>query len=383
MRESELLDLIYGVLADAGQWPHVLTAVSDYLGAVGGIVTYAGPDGRGFMTSGRLDDSLQELYLKHYLWNAWSTAMKEAPPGQVVFGTSHFDHRVLRRSAFFADILAPQGIADAMGSSHPALAVGGGVGGFGFMLSERGRDKVGEKARRFQRLLPHLGRALDASLEIGRYAHHSAQFEVILQTMPQAAFLLDAQGRILFANTPAHALLQSGDGLCYHDSRLTASLPAQRRALTGYINAALDAAHGTAATLLEPLRLKRPSESPELIVMPVPLPPAAFPLWELNDRAQLLLSVLDPVLQRLAAADMVQKTFGLTPAQARVAVLIGAGLSGPQTAASLGLSLPTVKAHLARSFEKIGVNSQAALVRLFTSLPAEPPSEPSAAPQPP
>jgi len=161
---------------------------------------------------------------------------------------------------------------------------------------------------------------------------------------------------------------------CQHPRHRCLGLIEARPALAASINAALTVAGGTAARLLEPLRLQRPSESPELIVMPVPLPPAAFPLWEVHDWARLLVTVVDPVSQRLAAAEMVATTFGLTPAQARAAVLIGAGLSGPQTAASLGLSLPTVKTHLARSFQKIGVNSQAALVRLFASLPSEPPS---------
>jgi DNA-binding CsgD family transcriptional regulator len=41
-------------------------------------------------------------------------------------------------------------------------------------------------------------------------------------------------------------------------------------------------------------------------------------------------------------------------------------------AAALGLSLPTVRTHLAHSFEKIGINSQAALVKFSASLPCEP-----------
>jgi len=376
MRESEVLDLIYGVLADPGQWPRVLTAVSDYLGAVGGMVTYASPDGRGFMSSGRLDDDLQEYYLKHYLWNVWSNAMKEVPPEQVVIGASRFEDRTLRRTGFYTDILAPQGIVDGMGTRHLSLSVDGGVGGFGFMLSDRGRDKAKEKVRKFQRLVPHLNRAFDASLQMGRYRHHGAQFDVLLQAMPQAAFLLDPRGAILSTNPAADALLRSADGLSYQNSELTASLSGERRALSRWIKRALESTGGTAVAPPEPLRLARPSEKPDLVMMPVPLPPAAFPLWELHDRARLLLSVIDPVSQRLAAAATVRSTFGLTPAQARVAVLVGAGLSGPQTAASLGLALPTVKAHLARCFEKIGVNSQAALVKLFAALPAPPPDGP-------
>jgi len=372
MRESDVLDLIYGVLAAPDQWPNVLTGVSDYLGAIGGMIAHCAVRGESFLITGRLSDECGDLYLKQHASNCWTDRTRFLPPGQAAVASSLVDERELRKTAFYADILAPQGIVNGLGANHISMMVDGGVGGFVFMLSERGNDKAQEGLENLQRLVPHLNRALDAGIQIGRYRQHGPQFETILQAMPQAAFLLDGRGGVLYANPAAETLLQSGDGLVYRDRRLTAALSDECTAFARWIEGALSAASGTAGTLYEPLRLMRPSGKPALVMMPVPLPPPVFPLWELLDRARLLLNVIDPVSQRLAAAVTVEKAFGLTPAQARVAVLVGAGLSAPQAAAALGLSLPTVKTHLAHSFEKIGINSQAALVKLLASLPADP-----------
>jgi len=105
--------------------------------------------------------------------------------------------------------------------------------------------------------------------------------------------------------------------------------------------------------------------------VPVPLPPPAFSLWELSDTARLLVLIIDPNARNLAAAAALQAGFGLTTAEARVATLIGSGLSGPQAAQVLGVSPATVKTHLGRCFEKLGVRSQVELARMLSALPPD------------
>ena len=117
---------------------------------------------------------------------------------------------------------------------------------------------------------------------------------------------------------------------------------------------ALRVAGGSSDELGEPLRLTRLSGAAPLLVIPVPLPPPAFALWELSESARVLVLIVDPSTRNLAAAPTLQSTFGLTSAEARVATLVGSGLSGPQAAQVLGVSPATVKTHLARCFVKMG-----------------------------
>jgi PAS domain S-box-containing protein len=66
--------------------------------------------------------------------------------------------------------------------------------------------------------------------------------------------------------------------------------------------------------------------------------------------------------------DLVQSLFALAPAEARVAMLIGAGLSPRQTAAKLGISVGNVRTTLKRVFSKVGVARQSELAVLLTKL---------------
>jgi DNA-binding CsgD family transcriptional regulator/PAS domain-containing protein len=357
----------------------MLTRVSDYVGAVGGMLVYNAPPGssqnQNLIVLGRLDNEYTATFHKHHVWNPWTLAMRDVPFGQATICGSLVERRIVHKTAFYADVLQPQAIADMMTVSHRAMAQDGGIGGFGFGIPPHETDRADENVRRLQRLTPHLCRALDATLKLGRLADGTRQLARVLQLMPNPALLLDGKGRITLANGAAESLLRTGDGLTFDRNaglRLAAALPSETAALSRAVAEALAVASGTGAELGGLLRLSRPSGAPPLLVLPVPLPPPAFALWELLEQARVLLLIVDPSGSSRAAAAAIQTTFGLTPAEARVAALIGSGRSGPETAAMLGISPSTVKTHLKRCFEKTGVHSQVALARILGALPVDP-----------
>jgi DNA-binding CsgD family transcriptional regulator len=375
--KASLIDHIYGAIADPGRWPKVLTHVADHLGAVGGMLMHIPAEGKGRVTDiyGRLSEERAAIVRDHYAWNPWSKAMLDVPVGRAVVLSSLLNQDELFKTAFYADILRPQGIVDTMNVNHVALAQYGGVGGFVFCLSARGAEQAHHNVRRMQRLVPHLSRALESTLQLGRFADGRRQMASVLQLMPNPALLINGRGRITFANAAAEMMLRTGDGLSIDgsgDLQFTAAFPGEIAALSRMLAQALAVAIGTGETLGEPLRLTRPSGDPPLLLLTVPLPPPAFELWDLLEPARVLVLIVDPAAQRQRKASTIQAAFGLTSAEARVAVLVASGLTGPQAAKALGISASTVKTHLKRCFDKVGVHSQVALAHLLAILPIDP-----------
>jgi DNA-binding CsgD family transcriptional regulator len=75
------------------------------------------------------------------------------------------------------------------------------------------------------------------------------------------------------------------------------------------------------------------------------------------------------------------KLFGLTPAEAAFAVLLGDGLTLDEAAAEQSIARNTARAHLRSIFAKTGVSRQTQLVRLIvTSLAQLGSSEPAGSP---
>jgi DNA-binding CsgD family transcriptional regulator len=375
MNQEALLDQIYGAVADPARWQDALVHVADHVDAVGAMLVYnAPPGGRNLINFGRLDPHCIEVFHKYHVWNPWTLALKDQPFDRAIVCGSLIERRIVHKTAFYADVLAPQRIHDMMCTSHRGLAVGGGVGGFGFSLSARGADRADQNQRRLQRLTPHLARALDATLRLGPLADGSRQLVRVLELLPTAAVLLDASAEIVHANPAAELLFRDRDGLtCVADNgaRLSAVLPDEAAALIFALAKALRVATGSSDDLGDIVRVTRLSGAAPLLVIPVPLPPPAFEFWELSEPARLLVLIVDPSKRNIGAAPALQATFGLTSAEARVAALIGSGLSGPQAAQVLGVSPATVKTHLARCFVKMEIRSQVELARIVSALPID------------
>lgn len=196
------------------------------------------------------------------------------------------------------------------------------------------------------------------------------QVERILEFMPGPALLLDRGRRIVHANPAGASLLRDGDGLSEDQAgclRLTAALPAESRALFRCLTAALSA--DPMQDVLGPVRLSRPSGRAPLLILATPVLPAPFGRDGGAGDPLALTLIIDPEPQLRNVTAVLQAAAGLTPAESRVAALVGGGFGGPQAAALLKVSHPTMRTHLASCFEKLGVRSQVALARLLSGLP--------------
>jgi DNA-binding CsgD family transcriptional regulator len=99
--------------------------------------------------------------------------------------------------------------------------------------------------------------------------------------------------------------------------------------------------------------------------------PVGAARWQEGDawlgflRPVAILIVNDPELERQTCKAHLQDEFGLTPAEAEVALEISKGDGREAAAARLAIASGTLRIHLQRIFEKMGVHRQAELVGLL------------------
>jgi DNA-binding CsgD family transcriptional regulator len=186
--------------------------------------------------------------------------------------------------------------------------------------------------------------------------------------------LLDRKGRIIRTNDAADALLRQADGVFAIKAdglSLAAQTHSEARKLAATVAEALAVATGEDRGLKRAFKITRPSGRPPLLVLVTPLPPPAFSLWEAVDGgARVMVQIVDPNEPIYAQAEALRAIAALTATEARVAALVGAGPSAPEIAATLGVSVSTVRTHLRRVFDKTGARSQVELARLIASIPA-------------
>jgi DNA-binding CsgD family transcriptional regulator len=181
---------------------------------------------------------------------------------------------------------------------------------------------------------------------------------------------MDAHGRVNHVNQTGQALLADASGLTLVGRRLSAHRSGDTLRLHQLIARAAtpdgEQRTGGSMTLATPAR-QRPLS---ILICPARGERAAvYP-----GGSAVIACVMDPDATVTLPEKELQQLFGLTLAETRVALAMGEGLDPAAAAKRLGLSLPTVRTHLAHIFDKTETRGQPALssllMRLATAAPA-------------
>ena len=368
---SDLIGLIYEAARNQDLLPEMLTRVADHLGASGGmIVRNDFRPGLTWIRVGRLDPGLTEVYVDRHVDNPYTRAFASVPEGQVVLASDMVDRDAVRRTALHADILAPQRIGDMVVCPYAPWRSNKASGGVSFTILDRDAHRSREVLHRFRRIAPHLTRSLDLASLLSARTASDEPLRMALDCAPSAAFLLDGGGRILHRNGAAEVVLRQGDGLTARHDRLVATTAAGRGGLADLLAGCGSGSEGGTGRAGGTLRIARPSGLAPYLLCVIPLP-ATAPRFAGPDEPGMLLFVSGADSAHPGtAATLLRRLFGLTAAEAKVGALIATGIGISAAARSLAVSHETARRQLSVCFAKLGVNSQAALARLVTSLPA-------------
>jgi DNA-binding CsgD family transcriptional regulator len=180
-------------------------------------------------------------------------------------------------------------------------------------------------------------------------------------------FVLDSLGRIVFSNAAAQRHI--GNGFSATDERLSASSASDNNALK---SALLRILRGSTSEIIEdrgPLLIHRPQSERPLVVYVLPLRnPQNDAVAQFLGRSKAVVLIIDPQPSELPDPAVVRDILGLTLSEARLAALVGSGISPREAAQTLNISENTARYVLKRVFEKVGVSRQNELSALLTRL---------------
>ena len=183
----------------------------------------------------------------------------------------------------------------------------------------------------------------------------------ILDRLDRGVALLDAQGRIVDANSHAVHVIRSCSGIRVRAGRLSLTDPVLneqlQRAIAGY-----KSGHRNGRAVFASRVRCRGSDPYRVVIRPVPADTD-------QRKVAFFMLIYAPNGQQGISIDVLRQLYGLTPAQSAVARSLFAGRSVEETANELDLSLNTVRTHLKQIFTKCEVNSQAELLHMLAMGP--------------
>ena len=221
---------------------------------------------------------------------------------------------------------------------------------------------------RMRLLSPHVRRSTIMGRQIEAGSRTVADLARTLDVLRTAICLLGADGRVVHANMACRQLFANGDLLTMAGDRIVARNAEADRMLRGLVGKAegdemVSGVHNQIESLRStngshylayPLVLTREQRHPG---EPMAFAASALFIWRTS-------------LMTAAASGVIGDVFKLTPSELRVLTAIVEIGGVPEVAATLGIADTTVKTHLSRLFEKMGVSRQADLVKIVAGFAA-------------
>jgi DNA-binding CsgD family transcriptional regulator/PAS domain-containing protein len=370
--EADLLNIvddIYEASLDRSRWGAVLNRLcslydgkailfqQDLVRGASDVVEFCG-----------FEPSYVQSYAEHYgVLNPCLESRAHLLVGAVATDDMLVERAVAERSEFYNDWLCPQELGAAVGA---VLEKGTDVSVNIAVLraARRGTITPAEHVF-FERVAPHLRRALRLDRELAATRMGRDLAIDALDRFGNAALVADGEGRVLYANQRAEAHLRApaaAGGLGFRFGRLCGPTAADTLALTAAVRACV--LNGTGRSAAPPpatLHLARVDATP-LSVLVLPFcgdRPLGFGL------PTALLLVHAPEDMPSFDATRLARFYGLTLACGRLLAGLVSGQSLAGYAEANGVSLNTVKTHLKKIFVDTGQTRQSDLMRLVLSNP--------------
>lgn len=358
---DKLLDLIYDAATEQELWRGALTEIADRTNSQGGILIGQSILGGQvfFDYNGRLDEDCNRAFRQRHIQNPWSLGMVPQPVGRVVLSDEIVPLSSLQSSLFYEDVLRPQDVAH---NAMSALAKKKDfTAAFNICRSLRQGPFGDDERRLLERLVPHLRRSLLLGFRLEAYRNLQRAEYQVLDQLAAGVILLDRKRRIVYANAAARLHDAEGGVLRLRGKAVATHSGAHTQRLGELVQGALQGAPtGT-------MSLPRPVGGHLLTILVSSVRSRdieRFADVSMPDAA-VLLFIIDPANRASVPIARVMDAYGLTQAEARVALAAATGMTIPEAAIQLSLSPNTIKTHLRKVFAKTGTSRQAELASVM------------------
>lgn len=317
------------------------------------------PESTGNLESFGLHAGLMSEYETHHAANDLrAAATMRMPMGQVMLDHEQISPRAMSHNAVYSDWLVPLGLRH---TAAVIVRVEAGAQDFISFMRPSDAKPYGTQDKTFiDQLTPHIMRAARLRARAVQLSQHATLGLAALDTLPRGLAVMDAQCRIHYANPAAERLLSPPSALRLIRGRLQCMQGASQSRLR-------QLAVGACTRPSRAGALELAGGSQRLVVTVLPLK-AGHMLSAIRQApmALVVLSVpgaIPPLDQRL-----IRDMLNLSPAEARLLLLLAAGKTVKDFAGLEGCSWHTARTHLKNLMHKTGCHRQAELVQLVQAL---------------
>ena len=367
---SEIIGQIYDCAVDPTLWAKTLTQIRDrmqYAYVLVNVLKRDFPDSTlapgvtAFQTDWPEESfrSLMPFLPKMAAMPVWMTSDIDHPVAQLDI----IDEDDLKKTDYYKQWAEPHDIRDYCHANfvgRPTLSAALGASIY------KGRRRFDETDFDFFRLItPHIRRSILISGLLDEGKLQQQLYKKLLDRIGTGVLLVRQDAQLVYANEIAESILSQGKSITLRKNQIIPVAVSRTKAFTDALDRACTENDADIGTFGNGIPLTGADGSVAVCYV--------LPLGKSERRRELgpgLAAVfittqstgIPPALEVLSALS------GLTSREARIALLVADGQSPQETAQTLGISVHTVRTHLAHVFEKTGTNSQMALGKFIGKL---------------
>jgi DNA-binding CsgD family transcriptional regulator len=356
---SRIVSAIYASALTPENWIVAMADIRRTLDAQSAGLLLADGAGRS-IKSASLPPDAQNAYSEYYCQIDYVLdAVEKGPLGLIRSGQPLV--ALNARSEFNADFMRPYQMDDGLfvrltDGSMPTC----------FLVAAPKRSvpfDTAERVKLMSALVPHLQQALRTQRHLEDFAQGASDIARAVDSVRHGIVVVGAGSVVMHLNSAAERILKCGDGLCIRSGSVEATSTSANAELRRSIVGALledESSPRDGSSFL----CRRPSGKRPYVIHVLPFSSTT----ENMSAPRALVVLVDPEQQPEPPTQLLRRVYGLTNAEADVALRVLRGDGLKPICEDLSLSMATVKTHLQHIFDKTDTHRQAELVRLLLTI---------------
>lgn len=345
---------------DPGRWPQLMEDISRALGAKGATLVRSAERAPDITPH---TESLTEAMARYFRDGWHEHDVRARGLALLLNGATVFTDQDIatpeerRKLPYYNEFILPCGIDWFAGIGFHADSA---LWIIAVQRTEREGPFEDQETRLMARLSQHLTETATLSTAVGRAT--LSGIANALDAFKRAAVAIDCFGMVIDSNQAMDSVL--GEDIRIKNKRLVVSDPRAQEALETLDRQILTTPQSTALGAPQHIVVRRHA-APPVVVRALPVPPAAASPF-LGARTILTFDPVEP--RHRPTEELLTATFGLTPAEARLAAALADGKRLDSAAEELGVARWAVRTQLKSVFAKTGTHRQSELVALLSRL---------------
>lgn len=366
-----LVESIYAAAVSPERWHDLLEQLIGVVGATRGSIFLQDTNTARPLSVSEwfgYEQPFRNQYLEYYgMISPWLPELARSKAGTTRTAASLLPRRELEKSEFFADWLRPQGLADGVAG----IVARNGNRNMILSVLHSGCAALDEKETvwLFGFLMPHLQHGARVSRQLSHLNADKRALEASLNQLGFGVTVVREDAEVIFQNRTAEQLSRSADALRVRRNRLRTAKVSETGKLRNLMANALVPKGGRPTDEMGLMTLSRTSDARPLQVLVAPLGEQVK--WPWGRKRATAIFTVDPEQPTDLQGPTLERLYGLTPAESRLAITF-CNVHGDlaRAAKEMGITRGSARQYLKHVFAKTNTHRQPELIELLIQLPS-------------